>query len=81
MFAVRSRAPDIHLFAQSAVQFNYDYGLMNACVVDLRLMPLHLNPSRVHSNLKAYTNFRGLLDKIAILYELCAGDRHSRQSG
>ena len=71
-FAVRSRAPDILLFANlGAVQLNYDYGL-DECrrVVDLLeadALILHLNPLQECIQTKGDTNFRGLLDKIARL--------------
>lgn len=71
-FAVRSRAPDILLFANlGAVQLNYDYGL-NEClrVVDLLeadALILHLNPLQECIQPKGDTNFRGLLDKITNL--------------
>lgn len=68
-FAVRSRAPDILLFANlGAVQLNYDYGL-DECLrlVDLLeadALILHLNPLQECIQPKGDTNFRGLLDKI-----------------
>ncbi len=71
-FAVRSRAPDILLFANlGAVQLNYDYGL-DECrrVVDLLeadALILHLNPLQECIQTGGDTNFRGLLDKIAQL--------------
>lgn len=73
-FAVRSRAPDILLFANlGAVQLNYDYGL-DECLrlVDLLeadALILHLNPLQECIQPKGDTNFRGLLDKI---YQLCS---------
>ncbi|MGA7934264.1 MAG: type 2 isopentenyl-diphosphate Delta-isomerase [Kovacikia sp.] len=71
-FAVRSLAPDIPLFANlGAVQLNYRYGL-DECrqVVDLLeadALILHLNPLQECVQTKGDTNFRGLLDKIAVL--------------
>ena len=68
-FAVRSRAPDILLFANlGAVQLNYDYGL-DECLrlVDLLqadALILHLNPLQECIQPKGDTNFKGLLDKI-----------------
>jgi isopentenyl-diphosphate delta-isomerase len=71
-FAVRSRAPDILLFANlGAVQLNYDYGLDECLrVVDLLeadALILHLNPLQECIQPKGDTNFRGILDKIANL--------------
>ncbi len=71
-FAVRSLAPDILLFANlGAVQLNYDYGL-DECRRAIELLEadaliLHLNPLQECIQSKGDTNFRGLLDKIAIL--------------
>ncbi len=71
-FAVRSRAPDILLFANlGAVQLNYSYGLdeclrvIDLCQADALI--LHLNPLQECIQPKGDTNFRGLLDKINIL--------------
>ena len=72
-FAVRSRAPDILLFANlGAVQLNYDYGL-DECLrlVDLLeadALILHLNSLQECIQPKGDTNFKELLDKI---YKLC----------
>lgn len=71
-FAVRSRAPDILLFANlGAVQLNYDYGLDQCLrVVDLLAadaLILHLNPLQECIQTRGDTNFKGLLDKIAKL--------------
>jgi isopentenyl-diphosphate delta-isomerase len=71
-FAVRSRAPDILLFANlGAVQLNYDYGLDECLrVVDLLAadaLILHLNPLQECIQTRGDTNFKGLLDKIANL--------------
>lgn len=68
-FAVRSRAPDILLFANlGAVQLNYDYGLDQCLrVVDLLeadALILHLNPLQECIQSRGDTNFRGLIDKI-----------------
>lgn len=72
-FAVRSRAPDILLFANlGAVQLNYNYGLDECLrIVDLLeadALILHLNPLQECIQPRGDTNFRGLLDKIS---ELC----------
>lgn len=71
-FAVRSLAPDILLFANlGAVQLNYTYGIDECLrVVDLLeadALILHLNPLQECIQPKGDTNFKGLLDKIAIL--------------
>lgn len=71
-FAVRSRAPDILLFANlGAVQLNYNYGLDECLrVVDLLeadALILHLNPLQECIQPRGDTNFQGLLDKIAKL--------------
>lgn len=71
-FAVRSQAPDILLLANlGAVQLNYDYGLAECQrVVDLLeadALILHLNPLQECVQTYGDTNFRGLLNKIAIL--------------
>ncbi len=71
-FAVRSRAPDILLFANlGAVQLNYDYGLAECLrVVELLeadALILHLNPLQECVQADGNTNFRGLLAKIAQL--------------
>lgn len=68
-FAVRSRAPDILLFANlGAVQLNYDYGMDEClCLVDLLeadALILHLNPLQECIQPQGDTNFRGILDKI-----------------
>ncbi|MEX0268651.1 type 2 isopentenyl-diphosphate Delta-isomerase [Leptolyngbyaceae cyanobacterium UHCC 1019] len=73
-FTVRSLAPDILLFANlGAVQLNYRYGLEECLeIVDLLeadALILHLNPVQECVQTKGDTNFRGLLDKIAILCE------------
>jgi isopentenyl-diphosphate delta-isomerase len=73
-FAVRSLAPSIPLFANlGAVQLNYRYGLAECLrVVDLLeadALILHLNPLQECVQTKGDTNFRELLDKIAVLCE------------
>lgn len=71
-FAVRSRAPDILLFANlGAVQLNYSYGL-DECLrvidlLDADALILHLNPLQECIQPNGDTNFRGLIDKINIL--------------
>ncbi len=71
-FAMRKFAPDILLFANlGAVQLNYNYGLEQCLrVVDILeadALILHLNPLQECIQTNGDTNFRGLLDKIAIL--------------
>ncbi|WP_026731164.1 type 2 isopentenyl-diphosphate Delta-isomerase [Fischerella sp. PCC 9605] len=71
-FAVRKYAPDVLLFANlGAVQLNYDYGLDECLrVVDILeadALILHLNPLQECIQPRGDTNFRGLLEKIAIL--------------
>ncbi|MFB2974392.1 type 2 isopentenyl-diphosphate Delta-isomerase [Aerosakkonema sp. BLCC-F183] len=71
-FAVRNIAPDILLFANlGGVQLNYEYGLEQCRrVIDLleaNALILHLNPLQECVQTKGDTNFRGLLEKIAIL--------------
>lgn len=71
-FAIRSIAPTIPLFANlGAVQLNYDYGIDECLkVVDLLeadALILHLNPLQECVQTTGDTNFRGLLDKIAVL--------------
>ncbi|MDZ8052635.1 MAG: type 2 isopentenyl-diphosphate Delta-isomerase [Aulosira sp. ZfuVER01] len=71
-FAVRKYAPDVLLLANlGAVQLNYKYGLEECLrVVDILeadALILHLNPLQECIQSKGDTNFRGLLDKIAIL--------------
>src|SRR4028118_708114 len=71
-FAVRSRAPDILLFANlGAVQLNYRYGI-DECLRVIELLEadaliLHLNPLQECIQPKGDTNFKGLIDKISIL--------------
>ncbi len=71
-FAMRKFAPDVLLFANlGAVQLNYKYGLDECLrVVDILeadALILHLNPLQECIQSQGDTNFRGLLDKIAIL--------------
>ena len=73
-FAIRSIAPDALLFANlGAVQLNYRYGMAECQrVVDhlqADALILHLNPLQECVQTKGDTNFRGLLDKIALLCE------------
>lgn len=68
-FAVRSRAPDILLFANlGAVQLNYTYGLEECLQVveslEADALILHLNPLQECIQPHGDRNFRGLLDKI-----------------
>lgn len=71
-FAVRAIAPDILLFANmGAVQLNYNYGL-SQCLKIVELLEadaliLHLNPLQECIQAEGDTNFKGLLDKIALL--------------
>lgn len=71
-FAVRSIAPDIPLFANlGAVQLNYRYGLDECRRVveslEADALILHLNPLQEGVQTSGDTNFRGLLEKIAVL--------------
>ena len=71
-FAVRKYAPDILLFANlGAVQLNYSYGLDECLriidILEADALILHLNPLQECIQPNGDTNFRGLLDKIAIL--------------
>jgi len=68
-FAVRSRAPNILLFANlGAVQLNYTYGIEQCQrVVDsleADALILHLNPLQESIQTHGDTNFKGLLHKI-----------------
>lgn len=71
-FRIRSIAPDALLFANlGAVQLNYRYGI-DECLRAVELLEadaliLHLNPLQEAVQTKGDTNFRGLLDKIAIV--------------
>ncbi|NJR66345.1 MAG: type 2 isopentenyl-diphosphate Delta-isomerase [Leptolyngbyaceae cyanobacterium CRU_2_3] len=73
-FAVRSRAPNILLFANlGAVQLNYRYGI-EECQraidgLEADALILHLNPLQECVQTQGDTNFRGLLSKIAVLCE------------
>ncbi|MFQ4144268.1 type 2 isopentenyl-diphosphate Delta-isomerase [Chlorogloeopsis sp. ULAP02] len=71
-FAMRKYAPDVLLFANlGAVQLNYDYGLDECLqvidILEADALILHLNPLQECIQPRGDTNFRGLLDKIAIL--------------
>jgi isopentenyl-diphosphate delta-isomerase len=71
-FKLRSIAPDALLFANlGAVQLNYRYGI-DECLRAVELLEadaliLHLNPLQEAVQTRGDTNFRGLLDKIAIV--------------
>lgn len=71
-FAVRSLAPDILLLANlGAVQLNYGCGL-EECLKLVQLLEadaliLHLNPLQEWVQSKGDKNFKGLLDKIAVI--------------
>ncbi len=71
-FKIRAIAPNAVLFANlGAVQLNYRYGL-DECqrVVELLeadALILHLNPLQECVQTRGDTNFRGLLEKIAVL--------------
>jgi len=71
-FAVRSLAPDILLFANlGAVQLNYRYGI-DECLrvidsLEADALILHLNPLQECIQPRGDINFKGLIDKIAIL--------------
>jgi isopentenyl-diphosphate Delta-isomerase len=71
-FAMRKYAPGVLLFANlGAVQLNYDYGLDECLqiidILEADALILHLNPLQECIQPRGDTNFRGLLDKIAIL--------------
>jgi isopentenyl-diphosphate delta-isomerase len=71
-FQLRAIAPDALLFANlGAVQLNYRYGI-EECLRAVELLEadaliLHLNPLQEAVQTRGDTNFRGLLDKIAIV--------------
>jgi isopentenyl-diphosphate Delta-isomerase len=73
-FQVRQIAPDILLLANlGAVQLNYRYGL-DECLRAVELLGadaliLHLNPLQECIQPQGDTNFKGLLDRIAIVCE------------
>ncbi|MGG6268449.1 type 2 isopentenyl-diphosphate Delta-isomerase [Leptolyngbya sp. AN03gr2] len=73
-FELRAIAPDALLFANlGAVQLNYTYGI-DQCLKAVDLLEadaliLHLNPLQEAVQTRGDTNFRGLLDKIAVLCE------------
>ncbi|ARV61669.1 type 2 isopentenyl-diphosphate Delta-isomerase [Nostocales cyanobacterium HT-58-2] len=71
-FAVRKQAPDILLFANlGAVQLNYNYGLDQCLqiidILEADALILHLNPLQECIQPRGDKNFKGLLDKIALL--------------
>ncbi|MBU7582049.1 MAG: type 2 isopentenyl-diphosphate Delta-isomerase [Nostoc sp. TH1S01] len=71
-FAIRKYAPDVLLFANvGAVQLNYKYGLDECLrIIDMLeadALILHINPLQECIQPRGDVNFRGLLDKIAIL--------------
>ncbi|MBE9014525.1 type 2 isopentenyl-diphosphate Delta-isomerase, partial [Pseudanabaenaceae cyanobacterium LEGE 13415] len=73
-FELRAIAPDALLLANlGAVQLNYTYGI-DQCLKAVDLLEadaliLHLNPLQEAVQTRGDTNFRGLLDKIAVLCE------------
>lgn len=73
-FQVRQIAPDILLFANlGAVQLNYRYGI-DECLRAVELLEadaliLHLNPLQECIQPHGDTNFKGLLDRIALVCE------------
>lgn len=73
-FAIRSAAPDALLFANlGAVQLNYDYGV-DECrqivdVLEADALILHLNVLQECVQTRGDKNFRGLLEKIAVVCE------------
>jgi isopentenyl-diphosphate delta-isomerase len=74
-FQIRAIAPDALLFANlGAVQLNYRYGI-DECFKAVELLEadaliLHLNPLQEAVQTGGDTNFRGLLDKIAIVCDV-----------
>ncbi|MBW4612162.1 MAG: type 2 isopentenyl-diphosphate Delta-isomerase [Desmonostoc vinosum HA7617-LM4] len=71
-FAIRKYAPDVLLFANlGAVQLNYKYGLDECLriidILEADALILHLNPLQECIQPRGDVNFRGLLDKIAVL--------------
>jgi isopentenyl-diphosphate delta-isomerase len=74
-FALRSRAPNILLFANlGAVQLNYKYGVEECQkVIDMLeadALILHLNPLQECIQTEGDTNFKGLLNKISNLCQV-----------
>ncbi|PSB50539.1 alpha-hydroxy-acid oxidizing protein, partial [Chamaesiphon polymorphus] len=73
-FQVRKIAPDILLLANlGAIQLNYRYGV-DECLKAVELLAadaliLHLNPLQECIQPNGDTNFKGLLDRIAIVCE------------
>jgi isopentenyl-diphosphate delta-isomerase len=68
-FALRSRAPNILLFANlGAVQLNYKYGVEECQrvidILEADALILHLNPLQECIQTEGDTNFKGLLNKI-----------------
>lgn len=73
-FAIRAIAPDALLFANlGAVQLNYDYGLdecrKSVDLLEADALILHLNVLQECVQTNGDKNFRGLLEKIAVLCE------------
>jgi len=73
-FAIRAIAPDALLFANmGAVQLNYDYGIDECCksvdMLEADALILHLNVLQECVQTRGDKNFRGLLEKIAVLCE------------
>jgi isopentenyl-diphosphate delta-isomerase len=71
-FAVRSLAPDILLLANlGAVQLNYGCGLEDCLklveLLEADALILHLNPLQEWVQSKGDKNFKGLIDKIALI--------------
>jgi isopentenyl-diphosphate Delta-isomerase len=71
-FAIRKYAPDALLLANvGAVQLNYKYGLDECLrIIDILqadALILHINPLQEFIQPRGDTNFRGLIDKIAVL--------------
>ncbi|MBE9209326.1 type 2 isopentenyl-diphosphate Delta-isomerase [Nostoc sp. LEGE 06077] len=71
-FAIRKYAPDVLLLANvGAVQLNYKYGLDECLrIIDMLeadALILHINPLQECIQPRGDVNFRGLIDKIALL--------------
>lgn len=74
-FALRSRAPNILLFANlGAVQLNYKYGVEECQrvidILEADALILHLNPLQECIQTEGDTNFKGLLNKIKNLCQI-----------
>jgi isopentenyl-diphosphate delta-isomerase len=74
-FALRSRAPNILLFANlGAVQLNYKYGVEECQrvidILEADALILHLNPLQECIQTEGDTNFKGLLNKIKNLCQV-----------